>query len=79
MLIGVLSDSDDHSVACNHTEADADERMMQYIDMEDPDTIVDLCHHDCGAATEYEFFWDECGKVFNEDIGAVVEDRCRGA
>ena len=60
----VLSDAGDHSAACTITEAEVDERMQWYIDMVDPDTIVDLHHHNRGAASRYELIWDECGSFF---------------
>ena len=78
LLIGVSSDTGNHSTACNLTEAEVDERMQQYIDTEDPDTIVDLRHHNCEPASKYELFWDECGKFLHEDIDTAVDDRRHG-
>ena len=74
VLVSVFSDPGDHSAACNLTETQVDERMQQLIDMEDPDVIVDLCHHNHGTASKYDIFWDECAKFLNEDIGTAVND-----
>ena len=51
---------DYHSAASNLTEAEVDERMQTLIDMEDPGTVVDLCHLNCGAESKYDAFWAEC-------------------
>ena len=59
LLISVFSNAGDHSAACNLTETQVDEKMQQLIDMEDPDVIVDLCHHSRGTASKYDMFWDE--------------------
>ena len=44
-------------------EAEVDERMQQVVDMEDPDIVVDLRHHNRGAPSKYDPFWDECAKA----------------
>ena len=78
LLIGVLSDVRDHSTACNLTESEIDVMMQQYNNMDDPGTIVDLCHHNCGPASKYKLFCDECGKFVHEDLGTGVDDRRHG-
>ena len=52
--------------------------MRALIDMEDPDIVVDLRHHNHGMQPKYEEFWVECEKFLNEDIGLAVDDRRHG-
>ena len=68
----------DHSAASNLTEAEVDERMRLLIDMEDPDIVIDLRHHNHGAESKYDVFWAECEQFLNEDIGLAVDDRRHG-
>ena len=59
----------DHSISTNEHEAKTDKRVLQLIEMEDPDIVVDLHKHNEGKNSQYDAFWDEHWKYFQETIG----------
>lgn len=51
--------------------------MSLFIDMEDPDVILDLRHHSGNAGIfKYDAFWDACDKFLNEET--ATDDRRHG-
>ena len=50
----------DTSAASCESEKDIDERLRQALDLEDPDIVVDLRHHNKGQPSKYDKFWEAC-------------------
>ncbi len=46
--------------------------------MEDISLLQDLRSQNQGHSNKYEYFWGECEKFLNEDIGVAVDDRRHG-
>ncbi len=65
----------DASAASKLYEEEIDRRVQEYIDMEDPEVVVDLRSLQSGRRTHYDFFWGEVQKFLQEDIGLAVEER----
>ena len=65
----------DASAATNEHEAEIDERVQLLLDMEDRDIVLDLRALNTGQKSQYDVFWDECGKFLQEEIGTPVYDR----
>ena len=70
--------TNDASAPSNLHEAEIDERVRMVIDMEDPDTIIDLRHLNSGRKGQYDVFWQECKKFLEERVGKAVDDRRHG-
>ena len=49
--------------------------MQLYVDMEDPDIVLDLQSFNSGQKSKYDAFWDEVQKFLQEDVGLAVEER----
>ena len=52
-----------------------DTRVLQAIQMEDPDIVLDLRKLNSGKKSQYDAFWEECAKFLQEDVGTAVDDR----
>ena len=48
------------------------------MDMKDPNILPDLRALNTGHASEFNVFWEECGKFLNEDVGVAVDVRHHG-
>ena len=57
------------------SESQVDERVKSYIEMEDPDVIMDLRELQSGRESKFDVFWDECSKYLQECIGLAVDDK----
>ena len=68
----------DQCSASTTEQAEVDKRIKQIIDMEDPSILPDLRALNTGHASEFNVFWEECGKFLNKDVGIVVDDRRHG-
>ena len=65
----------DASAASTLSEAEVDKRVKLYVDMEDPDIVMDLRELQRGKASKFDIFWDECAKFLQEEVGLAVDDR----
>ncbi len=65
----------DASAASTLSEKEVDQRVRLYVDMEDPDIVLDLRSLHSGTGSKYNVFWDECAKFLQEDVGLAVEER----
>ena len=65
----------DTSAASCESEKNIDERLQQALDMEDPDIVVDLRHHNKGHPSKYEKFWEACEQYIQSTIETAVDDR----
>ena len=57
------------------TENEIDQRVKDFLDMEDVDIIPDLRAHNKGRQKSFDTFWSVCERVLNEEIGFAVDDR----
>ena len=51
------------------SEQEVNERVQLYVDMEDPDIVLDLRSLNSGQKSKYDAFWDEVQKFLQEDVG----------
>lgn len=65
----------DASAASQLSEEEVNERVQMYVDMEDPDIVVDLREHNSGHKSKYDIFWNEVDKFLQENVGLAVEER----
>ena len=65
----------DSSASETTAEGEVDRRVLQFLEMEDPDILLDLRAVNSGQKSKYDLFWDECGKYLNEEVCAAVDDR----
>ena len=65
----------DASAASSLSEEEVDKRVQCYVEMEDPDIVMDLRSLHSGQGSKYDVFWAECEKFLQEDIGLAVEER----
>lgn len=56
-------------------EAEIDKRVKLFVDMEDPDIVVDLRELHSDKRSKFDVFWDECGKFLQENVGLAVDER----
>ena len=75
MCVYLVTCIGDASAASNLSEEEVDKRVKMYVDLEDPDIIMDLRSHNTGHGTKYDIFWTECEKFLQEDIGLAVDER----
>ena len=54
----------DSSSSETFSQEHIDEKVMQAIEMEDPDIVLDLRHLNSGRKSQYDAFWDECSTFF---------------
>lgn len=52
-----------------------DNRVRLYIEMEDPDIVLDLRSLHSGTGSKFNVFWEECAKYLQEDVGLAAEER----
>lgn len=57
------------------SEAEIDERVKLYVEMEDPDIVFDLRELQSARKSKFDVFWDECHKFLQEDVGLAVDER----
>ena len=72
----MINSAGDSSAAATLCEAEIDNRVKLFADLEDPDIIMDLrevLHSD--KKTKFNVFWDECTKFLQENIGLAVDER----
>jgi hypothetical protein len=69
----------DQSAADTTQQSYIDQQIRQMIDMEDVSVVADLRSHNQGQSHKFEYFWSECEKFINEDIGRAVDDRRHGS
>ena len=50
-------------------------RARLFVEMEDPEIVLDLRSLNTGQKTKYNCFWDEVEKFLQEDVGLAVEER----
>ena len=65
----------DTSAASCESEKDIDERLRQALDLEDPDIVVDLRHHNKGQSSKYDKFWEACEQYIHSTVETAVDDR----
>lgn len=56
----------DASAASSLSEEEVDKRVRMYVDMQDPDVIMDLRSLHSGQGTKYDVFWNECEKFLQD-------------
>ena len=65
----------DSSESINLTEKEIDQRVREFIDMEDIDILPDLRIHNSGRQSSFDSFWNICEQVLNDQVGLAVDDR----
>ena len=65
----------DTSAASSESQKAIDERVQQALDLEDPDVVVDLRHHNKGHPSKYDQFWEACERYIHSTIELAVDDR----
>ena len=65
----------DSSAVSSLTKAEIEKRVKLYVEMEDPDIVVDLCQLHSGRASKFDIFWEECDKFLQEQVGLAVDER----
>lgn len=73
--IHVLHCAGDASAASSLDEKVINDRVQLFVDMEDPDVVLDLRALNSGQKTKYDTFWDEVQKFLREDVGLAAEER----
>ena len=61
-MFTLLLSGDSAAAASTLSESEVDKRVKLYIDMEDPDVIMDLRELKSGRESKFDVFWDECAK-----------------
>ena len=62
----------DSSASSRLAESEVDQRVRLYLDMEDPDVVIDFRTLQSGHKTKYDDFWKEVDKFL---VGLAVEER----
>ena len=57
-----------------HHEAEIDKRVVEYLEMEDPDIVIDLREHNHSTSDKFKLFWEQC-KAYCQEVTAVHERR----
>lgn len=65
----------DCSLAENETEKEVDLRVQQAFEMEDPDIITDLRHHNTGQPSRYETFFNHAKQYLENVVETAVDER----
>ncbi len=73
--VSVYSGAGDASAASTLSEAEIDKHVKLFVNMEDPDIVIDLRELQRGRASKFDRFWDECAKFLQEEVGLAVDDR----
>ena len=66
----------DCSAPAHATEVEIDRRVVQMVEMEDPDIVPDLRVHNGGRKAVFHPFWSACKQVLEKKLGLAVDDRC---
>ena len=69
-----LSYIGDASAAHTTEAAEIDARVAEFLEMEDPDIIIDLREVNCSGSDKYKVFWEQC-KVYLQEVTTVHERR----
>jgi len=48
----------DASAPSTTHEAEIDKRVAEYLEMEDPDIVIDLREHNCSTSDKFSLFWE---------------------
>lgn len=72
MLLLLIGDA---SAASSLSEAEIDNRVKLFANMEEPDIVIDLRELLRGRGSKFDAFWDECAKFLQENVGLAVDDR----
>jgi uncharacterized lipoprotein len=64
----------DVSAADTTPQAEVDERMRVFFELEDPDLVYDLREMYAGRESKFDTFWDKAKELL-EDVGTAVDDR----
>lgn len=62
----------DASAARTTEEEEIDARVAQFLEMENPDIVIDLREVNCSGSDKYKVFWEQC-KVYLHEITAVYK------
>ena len=65
----------DWSAAATTSQAELDERVCAFYELEEPGLIYDLRQLYSGQASLYDTFWEKTKEFLEEDIGTAVDDR----
>ena len=65
----------DCSASTNLSESEVDQRVKEFVDMEDLEIIPDLRTHNKGRKKSFEEFWAACEQVLNDQIGLAADER----
>ena len=65
----------DAAAASTLSEAEVDKRVKLFVEMEDPDVVMDLRELLSGKASKFDIFWEECAKFLQEEVGLAVDER----
>ena len=65
----------DWSAAANTSQAELDERVNAFFEMEEPGLVYDLRQIYSGRASQYDTFWERAKEFLEEDVGTAVDDR----
>jgi len=68
----------DCSAPAYAAEAEVDRRVLQIVEMEDPDIVPDLRVHNAGRKAIFDAFWSACEQVLQEQLGLAVDDDRHG-
>ena len=63
------------SAALSLDEKEINDRVQLFVDMENPDVILDLRALNSDQKTKYNTYWDEVQKFLHEDVGLAAEER----
>ena len=64
----------DASAPSTTHEAEIDKRVAEYLEMEDPDIVIDLREHNHSTSDKFKLFWEQC-KAYLQEVTAVHERR----
>lgn len=65
----------DCSLGENESEKEIDLRVQQAFEMEDPDIITDLRHHNTGQPSRYHIFFDHAKQYLESVVETAVDER----
>ena len=64
----------DSSAVANFTEAEIDERVKMFFELEEPDVIYDLREMYAGRISKFDVFWEKAKEFLEEGVGTAVDD-----
>ena len=65
----------DASAAETTPQAEIDEGVRVFFELEDPDLIYDLCETYGGRASKFDVFWVKAKEFLEEDVGTAIDNR----